>query len=328
MNGAAPTHQVRDALEEALAPAPMQGRLGRALDVGPARAARVDSIQLLSTNPGGRAVVRYVVDVGHGPCAVVGKLFGDADRARAAACVLTTISDATDGRVLVPPVVAVEHDLAMVLYRELPGPSLDRATGPTAALGYGAAGRWLAALHASPIEFERRFDADHEIKIAAQWCETIARGGGALESLAAELHRTLVDGLGAHDKSTDVPIHKDFHAGHVIGGWPQGVERIGAIDLDEARMGPAALDVAHFATNSALSASRGNGAVDAPALAAFLDAYRASRALPAPAELDLYRRYTCLKVAKQLVVGRGPRPRPVDSRRIQMAALTLREGLR
>jgi aminoglycoside phosphotransferase (APT) family kinase protein len=42
----------------------------------------------------------------------------------------------------------------------------------------------------------------------------------------------------------EVPIHKDFHAGHVL-AVPEGVV---VIDLDEARMGDPALDVAHLST--------------------------------------------------------------------------------
>jgi len=77
---------------------------------------------------------------------------------------------------------------------------------------------------------------------------------------------------------------------------------VAVIDLDEARMGDPALDLAHVTTY--LDASPWPGA--RAARAAFLMAYGP---LPGPSpqlRSAFFTAYTSLKIAKQLVTGRGP----------------------
>jgi aminoglycoside phosphotransferase (APT) family kinase protein len=91
-----------------------------------------------------------------------------------------------------------------------------------------------------------------------------------------------------------VPLHKDFHAGHVLVG-----DHTCVIDFDEARMGDPAFDVAHFCTYlDQLGASH--------LVEWFLDSYSAASGWVDKGSLAPFRAYTCLKIAKQAVAGSGP----------------------
>jgi aminoglycoside phosphotransferase (APT) family kinase protein len=199
----------------------------------------------------------------------------------------------------------------MVLYREVGGTALDRLpAGPGPAAAALAAG-WLARLHASDAVLARRLDLRHELGNVEEWA---ARVGQEVPDAQAAAH-ALSDRLAAAAVDLpavrQVPVHKDFHAGHVLavrhepaaGGVPCG---IAVLDLDEARMGDPALDVAHFATYLDLSPLPGA----ARARDVFLAGYGP---LPGPSpelRAAFYSAYTCMKIAKQLVTGRGPLPSP------------------
>jgi hypothetical protein len=112
-----------------------------------------------------------------------------------------------------------------------------------------------------------------------------------------------------------VPIHKDFHGGHVLIG-----EQTCVIDLDEARMGDPAFDVAHFCTYLAQ--------LGAPASAVdeFVDAYSAATGWADKGSLAPFRAYTCLKIAKQAVLASGPFRNVVEERRLAIADAALARG--
>jgi aminoglycoside phosphotransferase (APT) family kinase protein len=124
-----------------------------------------------------------------------------------------------------------------------------------------------------------------------------------------------------------VPIHKDFHYQHVIDGDGDGV---GVVDLDEARMGDAAFDVAHFAVNLHLLAIRTAPSDDDADrwLRPFLVTYSAVTGWSPDDAFRWYAAYTCLKLARQLATGSGPRPRPAGGARGQQVGEILTEGLR
>jgi aminoglycoside phosphotransferase (APT) family kinase protein len=121
-----------------------------------------------------------------------------------------------------------------------------------------------------------------------------------------------------------VPIHKDFHYQHVIVS-----DAVGVVDLDEARMGDAAADVAHFSVYLRLLALR-TGAPDGAGdgwVRSFRNAYRRDTARTGDTTLAWYAAYTCMKIAKQLATGRGPRPRPEGGARDEQLDWVLRQGL-
>jgi aminoglycoside phosphotransferase (APT) family kinase protein len=102
------------------------------------------------------------------------------------------------------------------------------------------------------------------------------------------------------------------------------------IDLDEARLGDPAFDVAHFSANLRLLAlrrrtARGGGE---QLERAFVDAYAARTGYAQDARHRWFAAYTCLKIARQLVCGRGPVPVPVGAELDRQVRLILDEGLR
>jgi aminoglycoside phosphotransferase (APT) family kinase protein len=127
-----------------------------------------------------------------------------------------------------------------------------------------------------------------------------------------------------------VPVHKDLHAGHVLtrgqmraaDGADAVPDAVAVIDLDEARMGDPALDLAHVTAYLDASPWRGARA----ARAAFLAAYGP---LPGPAPEQrsaFYAAYTNLKIAKQLVTGRGPLSAPGEPWRTPAVVAVLRKA--
>jgi aminoglycoside phosphotransferase (APT) family kinase protein len=212
----------------------------------------------------------------------------------------------------------------MVLYVPLSGRSLDQLAGAeeiTACLE--ASAEWLAVLHGGRVHLDRVLDVPHEAANAAEWAAVVARVHPAL----ADQTSTLADALLAEPCPAfgrAVPIHKDFHYQHVIAG-----DGIGVVDLDEARMGDAAFDVAHFAVNLRLLALRtapSDGDADRWQRP-FLMTYSAVTGWTSDDAFRWYTAYTCLKLARQLATGSGPRPRPSGRAREDQVGRILTDGL-
>jgi aminoglycoside phosphotransferase (APT) family kinase protein len=206
----------------------------------------------------------------------------------------------------------------MVLYREVTGTALDRAATADGVPAAGQAARWLAGLHGSGAVLARRLDLAHELVDVEKWASCVADREPAAGAAAHLLAERLAAAAAELPTLPEVPIHKDFHAGHVF-LVPGGVA---VIDLDEARMGDPALDVAHLLAY--LDASPRPEAVELRA--AFLDAHGALGGPSPELRLAFFTAYTDMKIAKQLVTGRGPvRPAPGQERTAALAAV-LRRG--
>ena len=82
-----------------------------------------------------------------------------------------------------------------------------------------------------------------EVANCAVWAERIGRVDARLLAPARELADLLGSRAATLPVVVDSLIHKDLHLGHVIVG-DGGLATV--IDLDEARMGDPALDVAHL----------------------------------------------------------------------------------
>jgi aminoglycoside phosphotransferase (APT) family kinase protein len=206
------------------------------------------------------------------------------------------------------------------MYVPLPGRSLDAMAGSTTMIeGLADAGRWLSRLHRSEVDLPRVLDASHEAESAASWAALVGERHCEIAAPAASLARVLAAAVPA-PAGRPVPIHKDFQYQHVIVS-----DSVGVVDLDEARMGDPAADVAHFAAYLRLLAVRADaadGVADAWARS-FCDAYGSDTGT----EFAWYAAHTCMKIAKQLTTGRGPRPRPEGGARKQQLDWVLREGL-
>jgi aminoglycoside phosphotransferase (APT) family kinase protein len=278
-------------------------------------AARVVDARPVGVAAGRRRVIRYLIEGidGDGPTPVVGKAHTTRHRAALAEenlRLLGAVFAGTPG-LRVPRAVCRLPDLQVVLYREVAGTALDAVDGPRAVGVAQAAGRWLAMLHAGEAVLTRRADPGHEVADAAVWAARVAEAAPHAGRAAVALAGRLADAVTALPAVREVPVHRDLHAGHVLA--PAGdraevaeVAEVVVIDLDEARMGDPAGDVAHVCTY--LDASGGPTA--AACRAAFLAGYGPIPGPEPEMRLAVYAAHTALKIAKQLVSGSGPlRPR-------------------
>jgi aminoglycoside phosphotransferase (APT) family kinase protein len=283
---------------------------------------RVRSARLLADAPGRRRVVRLEVDglETGGPVALIGKVFDDLWRARLLYRHLHLLSEGPfrEGALRVPTPVTLLPSERMVLYRAFEGLPLDHVCEPEPAVaGARTAARWLARLHRSDVRLPRTLSLEQEQASCRRWATLI----GAALPVAGEPARNLAAGWATAVQRlapapASVPIHKDFHAGHVLLG-----DGICVLDLDEARAGDPAFDVAHFCTYLEAVAR----VVSRDLLrAAFLDEYAAATEGADPGRHAVYSAYTWLKIARQLAIGSGPfrDAAATDRERLVLSALT------
>jgi aminoglycoside phosphotransferase (APT) family kinase protein len=274
-----------------------------------------------------RAVIAYVTagPQGDGP-PLIAKVYTDPQRAERVHAVLEQLYalSVAGHACAVPRPVAHLPEFGMSVYEAVRGCTLDRLETGGRREAMIAAGRWLSALHGSTIELVRRFDMTRESRKLGTWAEQVAHDHPPAAAMTARLIGRL-DSLATRVQvSTATPIHKDFHYQHVL--VDDGRARV--IDLDEVRTGDPAFDVAHFRVNLRLLALREGMPADELARldGAFLDGY-ATR-YEADLRDELFRVYTCLKIAWQLVLGRGPAPLPTGAELSRQLELILEEGLR
>ena len=265
----------------------------------------VEAAHPLASASGRRRVVRYDVRgmVGSETTAVVAKYFADPRRAQLLHQNLTLLatpaatSSGLPASSLPEPLAHVpEHGL--VVYRHREGTPVSELADPSArADGVRRAARWLAALHATPVTLPRRLDLLREADSTRAWAAVIGRAHPDLEVparlLAESWNRNLTS-----DPAAAVPLHKDFHPGHVLVGAGLHV-----VDLDEARQGDPAFDVAHFCAYAHLVEER---EAQERLVAGFLDEYAAAAGPPGRAALSAFEAYTWLKIARQWVVAAAP----------------------
>jgi aminoglycoside phosphotransferase (APT) family kinase protein len=141
---------------------------------------------------------------------------------------------------------------------------------------------------------------EHEGEVALEWSDLIGTRHPDVRHRAERLAVGWLDAARQHPVDRHVPLHKDFHAGHVLVG-----DAVCVIDLDEARLGDPAFDVAHFLTY--LEATPGR--CDSERLRdAFLEAYIEESGWTDQGSLAPYCAYTWLKIAKQRALRTGPLP--------------------
>jgi aminoglycoside phosphotransferase (APT) family kinase protein len=296
---------------------------------------RVVAAQLLAEAAGRRWVVRYEV-AGLDPDRVVpliGKTYLDRHRSAIAHDNLRLLSEevfTATPRLAVPTPVCHVPALRMVLYREVSGTALDRMPARAGVTGAVLAARWLTTLHTSGAVLARRVDLAHEVVNVGAWAACVGDAAPDARTAAYALAEQLTEAASDLPVVHEVPVHKDFHLGHVLAVGRRdeaGTEDVGpggvaVVDLDEARMGDPALDLAHVTTY--LDASPWPGA--RAARAAFLMAYGP---LPGPSpqlRTAFFAAFTRLKIAKQLVTGRGPLGVPSGPGRTPALVELLRKG--
>jgi aminoglycoside phosphotransferase (APT) family kinase protein len=248
----------------------------------------VVSVPELAAAPGRRTVVRYRVRglAGAAESVIVGKAFVERRRADLLHRQLRLLAP------LGPEPLGHVPDLGLVLYRHREGTPLDRVTDPTTRHdGVRAAARWLAALHSAPVVLPRALQLEDEADTARTWAALVASAHPDLAGPAL----AIADGWLPRELSSPVPrvpLHKDFHPGHVLVG-----DRVHVVDLDEARQGDPAFDLAHFRAYAALLG-------DGTSLAtAFLQEYAAVTGWEDQGNLRSFEAYAWLKIARQWVTG-------------------------
>jgi hypothetical protein len=284
---------------------------------------RVRDARTLAEAAGRRRVVRYEVEgLADRAVPLVGKSFADRHRSSIAYDNLRLLHDevfqGTPDLAVPAPVCHVPAQ-RMVLYREVAGTPLDRFPAGDGLPAARLAARWLRTLHGSDAVLARRLDLTHELVDVQKWAAYVGDRAPFARAAASTLAERLATAAPELPTTVqEVPVHKDFHAGHVL-AVPEGVV---VIDLDEARMGDPALDVAHLCAYLDASARPGAAGVRA----AFLDAYGAVAGPSPELRSAFFAAYSSLKIAKQTVTGRGP---VLPSQAQAQTALTavLRRGL-
>lgn len=263
------------------------------------------SSQELASAAGRRRVVEHLVGGldPTGPVRLIAKTFDERRRAELLCQHLRVLGRGpfAVGPYRVPELVAFLPAAHLVLYRASTGVPLGQLDGPALLDGARDAARWLATLHASRVELPRRFDEAREQLSTHAWAAVIGRHHPEVRQPAQRLAAAWAAGGPTPPLTAQVPLHKDFHAGHVLLD-----SQVCVIDLDEARQGDPAFDLAHFCTN--LEGPRGLQGPGEPRAArrVFLEEYTRCTGWADDGSLARYRAYTWLKIAKQLALGSGP----------------------
>ncbi|MGH3342478.1 MAG: phosphotransferase family protein [Carbonactinosporaceae bacterium] len=289
----------------------------------------VDCADEMSPAHGGRVLLRYRVRGldGHQPVTVVGKAFTQSRDARLLhehLCLLHA-GPFREGPLRVPEPLGVLPAQRLVLYRHCGGEPLDLITDPMQVdEGVRLAARWLARLHTSDLDLPREWSLAREEHATGDWAALIGRTYPDLAASAQRLATGWLQAAGTAAVDVRVPIHKDFHAGHVLVGGDVYV-----LDLDEARQGDPALDLAHFCTYLQVTHGRLLPRSDRHTpRAAFLEEYAARTGWNDKGSFGPFCAYTWLKIAKQRARGSGPFRSIPPAERRAATAQALVEGER
>ncbi|MGA8044900.1 MAG: aminoglycoside phosphotransferase family protein [Dermatophilaceae bacterium] len=245
---------------------------------------------------------------------IILKAYAEPERAAIAHENLGVFAALTDPvtRVGTPAPVGHLPDRGIVVCRAVSGRTVTELTDEGADDAAARCGRWLRDVHGSGAVLARRLDLSREVSNLAMWSEEIARADARL----AEAARTLAERLAL--VATRMPlirsaaIHKDLHLDHVIvdaSGWAW------VIDLDEARMGDPAFDVAHLSAYAEEAGARRAGE-------AFVAAYGDLEGPDVTLRLAYFHAYTLLKITKQRVRAHGD-----DDEQAERSAARLARGV-
>lgn len=284
--------------------------------------------RLLAYKQGNRGLIRYEL-TGTAPDRVVfGKLYPDTNQAvRVYETMRALWADvfADDPRLHVPRPLGCVPELSMLVYVPAEGRSLDEAVAGEQALQFmDLAGEWLGRLHRGRLPLDRRLHIATELVNVQAWATLIGQKYPEHAEAAAHIARQLKERANKLQLEAEVPIHKDFHYGHILvdGG-------LTVIDFDEMRLGDPNFDLAHFCANLHLLAYRKNNSpFQFSALqGVFLSAYARQTGWQPNERFVLFYAYTCLKIAKQLCTLRGLRPRPEGEDQRRQVQLMIEQGL-
>ena len=276
----------------------------------------------------GRALLRYGLEgePAGGSAYVLAKLYSDPVQARRVDRTLRLLGAEVFGPspgLAVPRPLGVVAQPALLVYEPVDGVRLDLLPEFSAVPAAREGARWLAELHLSRVRLDRHLDVSHEVGNAGLWAALALQRLGPSVAGATEVVSRLEAGWSGLPPTRDVPIHKDFHHAHVLVG-----RQLSVVDLDEARMGDPAFDLAHFCANLRLMRPPGAGAASATALEeAFLEEYATRTGWEADGRFAFFYALNCVKLMKQIATGRGPAGALDSPEREDRAALVVEEGL-
>jgi aminoglycoside phosphotransferase (APT) family kinase protein len=283
-------------------------------DAGGSAVAVTDS-STIRIAAGRRVVERYRLSgtrQEHGE--IILKAYAEPERAAIAHENLGVFAALTDPATRVGTPAPVGHlpDRGIVVCRAVSGSAVTEMASEAAQEAAARCGRWLHAVHRSGARLARRLDLSHEVSNLAAWSEEIGRADARLAGAARTLAETLAVAATRMPLIRSATIHKDLHLDHVIvdaSGWAW------VIDLDEARMGDPAFDVAHL---SAYAEETGAGAAGE----AFVAAYGDLEGPEVAFRLAYFHAYTLLKITKQRVRTHGD-----DDEQAERSAARLARGV-
>jgi hypothetical protein len=290
----------------------------------------VTHASLLDYKPGRRGLVRYDVAAEDGTefWTVYGKFYTDviqAARVHDIMKVLWTEIFANEMHLGVPQPLGCIPNPPMLLYLPITGRFLNKRTSSDQMVyGMQLAGKWLAALHQHRPILDRQIQLATELTKLQSWSMLVGHTYDDEAETATQLYRYLEERADQLRLEGHVPIHKDFHYGHLIVNG-----RLNVIDFDEMRLGDANFDLAHFCAYLTLLVYRKSRSLQSYSHleSAFLGTY-AERTGWVPDERFIYFYvYSCLKIAWQLCVGSGPHPRPRGQERRYQVRCILDRGL-
>jgi aminoglycoside phosphotransferase (APT) family kinase protein len=290
------------------------------------RDVRVESAEVVATAPGRRVLVRLLVSgLDRRWVPVMAKVYAQAERAGSTYRNMLALAEGPFAGTTVggvPSPLGLLPEAGLLVYREAPGRPLSELAGSAADDGLRGAARWLRTLHTSRALLGRRVDLLHETRGAAEWAAEIGCRAEdlkpAADRLAARLAAVAATGSAVR-ALTPVPVHKDLHPGHVL---VDAAGTVTIVDLDEARMGDPAYDVAHMTAYLTFDPATGPAAAER-----FSREYGDLPGRDPVARLAFFGALTHLKLAKQLLRGSGPRrPGPGEDATV-LASEALERGL-
>jgi hypothetical protein len=286
--------------------------------------------KLLDYKPGRRGLMRYDVAAADGVEAwtVFGKFYAESIQAARVHDIMKLLwADifAGESYLGMPQPLGCIADPPMLLYLPITGRFLDKRI-PSAQLidSMKLAGMWLAALHQYRPALDRRVQLAAEVVKLQTWSMLISHTYSDEAEAAVQLYRYLHDRADELRLEANVPIHKDFHYGHLIVNG-----RLNVIDFDEVRLGDPNFDLAHFCAylNLLFYRKRRSFLTYSRLESAFLGAYAERTGWVSDERFVYFYVYTCLKIAWQLCAGSGPHPRPHGQEQRRQVRLILKQGL-
>jgi aminoglycoside phosphotransferase (APT) family kinase protein len=286
---------------------------------------RVTYARLLAYKRGNRGAIEYLLEGAAGHARVLGKLYPHPARAARVESVLRELQAAlaTTDDLAAPRPLGCVPELSMLVYEPVEGRLLDEILlGPDGERGGALVARWLAALHGSRVTLDRSLVPADELVTVEAWVALVEHASPVHAAAVRRLQDFVRVAVDAPFRR-DTPVHRDFHYHHVLVG-----ERLGVIDLDELRLGDPALDIAHFCVHLRLLGCRMPGAADRLRRIerVFLDQYAALSGWQRDERYDWFAVYTRLKIAKQLCITRGVRPRPDGDEQARQVQFILAGG--